>query len=424
MNTGNWLQKERLKIAWALLPADKKAVIQPMIDAAHAKLQIYQTTGNVPPHDPSVAHQLTLVKSALTDDADGTAAALPDLQPGAIEVGVDAGGVIWGTGTYQNLDPGWLGAAAAWFEHLILGKYPFPQGTPQVGIIPDQFSMAVAGDFGTGDWGTVADPAPSTKVRRAIPGLTPDLTIHIGDVYYEGSSKEEIENFVDLWPQGPTTAASYTLNSNHEMYSGAKPYFMEALSSPLFAAQRPYSFFALENANWVIVGLDSAYYSDELTLYMNGSLGNSAQVDFLKAQAHKGKKVILFTHHNGLSEDGSTPTGLWNEVMSCFPAGSGPAYWYWGHVHAGVIYQPRNGVQCRCSGHAALPWGYASELDNPNVLWFEKRNAGDPDDTLRVYNGFTFLQLTSTGLTETFYDENGHVAWPVSQNVPAAAAAR
>ena len=71
-------------------------------------------------------------------DADGTIAALPELGPGAIEIAVDAGGAIWGTGDYQQLDPGWLGAAAAWFEHLILGKYPFPNGTPPVGIVSAQ----------------------------------------------------------------------------------------------------------------------------------------------------------------------------------------------------------------------------------------------------------------------------------------------
>lgn len=419
MDIRNWLQKERLKMAWALLPADKKAAIQPMIDAAHEQLRTYQATGKAP-HDPSIPHQLILAKSALTDDAEGLAAALPE--PGAVEVDVDPGGGIWGTGKYQQLDPGWLGAVAAWLEHLILGKYAFPKGTPAVANIPDDLTIAIAGDFGTGNWGTATAPAPSTKIAtKGIPGVTPNLTIHLGDVYYEGSAAEEKKNFVTLWPQGSGPATSYTLNSNHEMYSGARPFFVEALGSPLFSAQKPYSFFALENTNWVIVGLDSAYYSDELTLYMNGSLGASAQLDFLKAQAQKGKRMILLTHHNGLAEDGSGPTGLWNEVMSCFPAGSGPAYWYWGHVHAGVVYQPRSGVNCRCTGYAALPWGYASELDNQNVAWFEKRNAGDPNDPVRVYNGFTFLQLTGTALDETFYDENSGVAWSSNQTTQASA---
>jgi len=422
MNIGNWLQKERLKLAWALLPADKKAAIQPMIEAAHQQLQTYQATGKAP-HDPTIPHQLILAKSALTDDADGTAAALPPLHPGDIEVDVAPGGVIWGTGKYQQLDPGWLGASAAWMEHLILGRYPFPQGTPSVVSIPDQLSIAIAGDFGTGNWGTATNPAPSTKIGETwIPKQTPTLTIHLGDVYYEGSSSEETNNFVKVWPQGSGSGSCYTMNSNHEMYSGAKPYFVEALESPLFSAQKPWSFFALENTNWVIVGLDSAYYSDELTLYMNGSLGASAQVAFLKAQAQKGKKVIVLTHHNGLSEDGSQTTLLWQQVMGCFPAGSPPAYWYWGHVHAGVVYKPQSGVSCRCTGHGAQPWGYASELVSPSVEWFEKRNAGDPNDTVRVYNGFTLLQLNGANLTETFFDENGGVAWVPGQTAPATAA--
>jgi Calcineurin-like phosphoesterase len=306
---------------------------------------------------------------------------------------------------------------------MILGKYPFPQGTPTVASLPDQLTIAIAGDFGTGNWGTAANPAPSTKIAsKAIPGLTPNLTIHLGDVYYEGSASEEADNLVKLWPHGSGPGACYTMNSNHEMYSGAKPFFVDAIANTLFSAQKPYSFFALENTDWVIVGLDSAYYSDELTLYMNGSLGKSAQVDFLKEQASKGKKMILLTHHNGLSEDGSTQTGLWNEVMSCFPAGSGPAYWYWGHVHAGAVYKPQsNGVECRCSGHSALPWGYASDLANANVVWFESRNAGDPTDPLRVLNGFTYLQLDGANLIETFYDENANVAWSSRQTAPATA---
>jgi hypothetical protein len=69
------------------------------------------------------------------------------------------------------------------------------------------------------------------------------------------------------------------------------------------------------------------------------------------------------THHNGLLEGGAETLPLWNEVMKCFPAGATPAYWNWGHVHIGAAYatQP-NGVQCRCAGYGALPYGSASEL--------------------------------------------------------------
>jgi hypothetical protein len=45
------------------------------------------------------------------------------------------------------------------------------------------------------------------------------------------------------------------------------------------------------------------------------------------------------------------------------------------------------------------------------VEWFEKKNAGDPDEKLRVFNGFTMLELDADNLTETFYDELGRIAW-------------
>jgi hypothetical protein len=152
---------------------------------------------------------------------------------------------------------------------------------------------------------------------------------------------------------------------------------------------------------------------------MHGSLGAGTQVQFLQQLVAKNKKVIVLTHHEGLAEDGSQTTPLWDQVMSGFPAGQGPAYWYWGHVHAGVVYKNQDpegrNVACRCSGQAALPWGLATELGGaPNVVWYETRSANDPDIPQRVFNGFTVLRLDGANNHETFYDENGGVAWSSS----------
>jgi hypothetical protein len=128
----------------------------------------------------------------------------------------------------------------------------------------------------------------------------------------------------------------------------------------------------------------------------------------------KEKKVLLLTHHNGLSADGTTRANLWSQVMSAFPAGSGPSLWYWGHIHAGIVYQPHGPerVPCRCCGHGALPWGKASALaDNPNVIWYESHSAQDPEIPQRVLNGFAVLHLSGPAVKETFYDENGGIAW-------------
>jgi hypothetical protein len=78
-----------------------------------------------------------------------------------------------------------------------------------------------------------------------------------------------------------------------------------------------------------------------------------------------------------------------------------------------VAYKPLlGGILCRCLGHSALPAGVASDLTNSAFVdWFERCNAGDPDDQLRIFNGFVHLELKGPDLTETFYDELGRVAW-------------
>jgi hypothetical protein len=206
------------------------------------------------------------VHSALTDDSDGV---VSSLEAGVVlDVGTD--GLISGTGKYQQLDPGWLEAYAASLESLIGGKHPF-MAEPQVVPIPDTVTIALAGDWGTGDWRTATNPAPSTDARTHMAFPEPDIPVHLGDVYYAGTSDQEQHLLVKLSPSG--SKGSFALNSDHEMYSGAKPYF-QAIANPPFAQQGGTSYFGLENNNWVIVGLDSAHFADELSLYKEGALAH------------------------------------------------------------------------------------------------------------------------------------------------------
>jgi hypothetical protein len=408
----------RIKTAWAKLLPEQRNRLIPLLTKGHQQAIVASQGRIAPPTDASIGHALPLAFSAISDDQDGI---VNNLDAGIV-VAVDGGGEIWGTGKYEQLDPGWLEAAAEWLEHFILGKHPFST-TPATIPIPPNVQIALAGDWGTGDWRTTANPAPSTDVLTHMTFLQPDLTIHLGDVYYAGTGSEEEHLLVKRWYKGPV--GSLALNSNHEMYSGAGAYFKAINGSP-FEKQQGCSYFALENNDWVIVGLDSAYYSDEETLYRDGALfpsdgGHQEQLDFLRAQvasATEGhKQVIILTHHNGLVQDGSSQTKLWSQVMSAFPADSGPAYWYWGHVHAGVVYQPqKNGaatVLCRCCGHGGLPCGQAPDMEQKErtVLWYENRLAHDPDIPLRILNGFVMLYLDGPKIEEVFYDENGGGAW-------------
>jgi Calcineurin-like phosphoesterase len=406
----------RIQAAWAKLTPEQQAEIRPAILGANDQAVQLAQTGTAPA-GPAAPNTLILAHSALSNDSD---AVVSNLEAGVvITVGPD--GVIWGTGKWEQLDPGWAEAFAVFLESLlpvIGGKHPFSTN-PRIVTIPDRVQIALAGDWGTGNWRTGPNLAASTDVAQQIVSLKPDVTIHLGDVYYAGTADQEQHLLVSLWPPGPS--GSFALNSNHEMYSGSKPYFA-AINNPPFDKQGGCSYFSLENTNWIIVGLDSAYFAPEGDLYMDGLLfpvgQPNAQNTFLLekgAEAQiKGKKLILLTHHNGLDDTGSTPNTLFAQVMDAFPGGGGPAYWYWGHEHVAAVYKPQGpaGTLCRCCGHGALPWGQASSLAaSANVVWHENRSAGDPDIPQRVFNGFVVLTLDGPNIKESFYDEKGGTPW-------------
>lgn len=408
----------RIQAAWSKLAPDQQAQLKPALMNAHQQAVSISRTRKAPA-GPAASHNLLLAHSVLSNDADGV---IDSLEAGVV-VDVGADGTIWGTGKYEDLDPGWAEALAEFLESLlplIGGKAPFATA-PQVISIPDTVQIALVGDWGTGDWRTASNPAPSSRVGKQVAALQPDLSVHIGDVYYAGTSNEETYELVNIWPGG--RLGSLALNSNHEMYSGGKPYF-QAIGRAPFALQRGCSFFALENSNWIIVALDSAYYAEASNLYLDGALypdnKPNEQNSFLltqQAQAQaRGKRLILLTHHNGLDETGSTTNTLWNQVMAAYPAGGGPSYWYWGHVHVGAVYRPQGpgDTLCRCLGHGALPRGNPTELTKSNAVWYENRSANDPDIPQRILDGFVVLKLDAANIQETYYDENGVVAWQSS----------
>lgn len=414
----------RIKAAWANLTPEQRNKIMPLVMNAHQQSVVASQSRGAPAPNANFGHALPLMFSAISNDQD---AVVNSLDAGVI-IAADGGGEIWGTGKYEQLDPGWLLAAAEWLEHFVIPNHPFSTKPTAPIQIPDDVQIGLAGDWGTGDWRTASNPAPSTDVRSHMAFLQPDLTIHLGDVYYAGTGGEENQFLVKDWPPSPIGALA--LNSNHEMYSGAGAYF-KAISNPPFQKQAGCSYFALFNDHWVIVGLDSAYYSDRDNLYRDGALfsdkGGQEQLEFLRAQAagaaRDNKRLILLTHHNGLTQNGTTQTLLWSQVISAFPADGGPDYWYWGHVHMGAVYTNwKNGakvVNCRCCGHGGLPCAPASEIENQvNVGWYEKRSANDPDfkgqpaNLQRVLNGFAMLYLDGPIIQEVFYDENGGAAWP------------
>jgi hypothetical protein len=419
---------EPVVLALGRLDPQRYAAALRAFDAAHADA-LRVLSGEEPTAQPTVSREALLAKAAIDP------AAAIELSEAIAKVRlpyIDAGGNVWGFGTLQQLDPRWLLAVLAWLYYPVFEVVPFPEPPdkqPQVISAPDTMDVAILGDWGGGP--ESAAPVVLEQVRMLSP--QPTYTIHLGDVYYFGAPSTgfggligghaEMVKFVDPWATG--TAGSFTLNSNHEMYAAANGYFKDALTSPKFALQNGMSYFAAENDEFVIVGLDSAYYSPWEGFYFAGNL-NAGQLEFLAAQARKTtksgqpKKLVILTHHTGLDDDGTQETALWSQVVGALPAGT-TAYWYWGHYHEAAVYTTRtqNGVTIypRCAGHGCYPYGNASALaaalvprpnQPPTVIWYETTSVdpGGPNAIFMV-NGFANLSFDGPNLTETFIDQNG-----------------
>ena len=299
---------------------------------------------------------------------------------------------------------------------------------------PNGARVAIIGDWGTGAYkdGHVKD-CPAQLVIDGIMQLDPlpDYIIHLGDVYYAGTKREERKHLIDMLPS-TYKGKLFTMNSNHEMYDGANGLFSETIKNPKFKPQNGSTYFSLEIGDWIVVGLDSAYY-DQSFLYMDGAIHNGAegmeQVKFLqKNAAIKGKQLLLLTHHNGIEYNGSSINKtLWNQVVKEALSGKTPDAWYWGHVHNGIVYEDSlevlkgvtsiNGKSplLRCCGHASMPYGKGTGLfnkdtgkNNPGIAYFGETPMNPPKPTLpqhlRVLNGFSVIDIKGSAFNETFYE--------------------
>jgi len=336
-------------------------------------------------------------------------------------------GTIFGESTYEQMDLHWLWA----FINYLLVKYiPISKAsfnrTPAspiqlTGAAPGEVKIAIVGDWGTGKYPT----GPAEDIMSQIVSKNPDYIIHLGDVYYAGTTgdlflphDEEQDNFLDCWPGAAPfdSGRSFTLNSNHEMYGGANGYY-SALADPRFGAQNNTSYFALQFGGWTLLGLDSAYFTTS-TFFMLGSIGadsgDTTQNDWIQGLGISADKTIVMTHHTGLSASGAMENSqLCNEVNTAL--GGDPAAWYWGHIHNGIVYKSptvaNRNTLARCVGHGAIPFGNGYGVAGPFVEYYSHTPNPNLPNTPRVLNGFAMLTISSSGtVTEEFFEQDNATA--------------
>jgi Calcineurin-like phosphoesterase len=305
-------------------------------------------------------------------------------------------------------DPRWISSVFAMaMREAVTGRAAFRKDPVELKL-KDEVRLIVVGD-----WATAIPRA--LKVRDQIvkqleePGPERHV-IHLGDVYYSGWAREYEKRLLDPWPVDPADAGairSWTLNGNHDMYSGGESYYGTALADPRFAAQQRCSYFRLYNDEWDILGLD--------TSYEDGGL-QDPQGKWIKevrngGQHDKRRKLMLLSHHQLFSAYQDGMPKLRSKLTPLLEREGGVDAWFWGHEHRCLRYEKSHEhVQYACCiGNGGVP-EYMPRDENdpikpPGAWELRKRKR----KLLQPWGAFAFVVLDFKGeeVTARYIDEDG-----------------
>ncbi|MGH7500573.1 MAG: metallophosphoesterase family protein [Longimicrobiales bacterium] len=313
------------------------------------------------------------------------------------------------------------GAVLKWIQHYLSVAFaprrPFPVYPAPRTARPGLFPIAPAASIAlVSDWGT-GTPSAYRVMNQIRYVQKPDITIHLGDIYYSGTIAEVDSYFLghDDFHRGPS--GSWALNANHEMYSGGEGYFERVL--PAFGQQT--SYFCLENEHWRIVGLDTGYHARMfplLELIASTRLLKlpAAVLDWLRdvvfADRSDHRSVLLLSHHQWYSAFDKEYRRVGNALA---PWLDRVHLWFWGHEHRFAGYSPHaHGgappVRARCIGHGGMPIELAGEPKRERglVFWDNRANPENHIGNDEIgYNGSALLNFDGPSLRIEYFDEIG-----------------
>jgi hypothetical protein len=252
------------------------------------------------------------------------------------------------------------------------------------------------------------------------------------------------ERFLPFFPS-VDGAIRRACNGNHDMYSGGGGY-----ARILREFGQPSNCFGFRNADWLLLGLDTAYAEDK-----QGDIG-VAQLEWLESRIaeREGRRVVVLAHHPVFTQAKPPSHELLGKMSPLLEAKCISA-WYAGHEHLCAVYDHYEswGLHARCLGHGALPGAHPNHA--PEVLssdaregsWINVPRAGagfdsawyeaSPNDDLvedgetipaaavldgdNPYvtgmeqqfspNGYAVLELDGPNLTEAFYSAGGQLLY-------------
>jgi predicted phosphodiesterase len=273
--------------------------------------------------------EVSLAQSKLAADGSATA----PLASGGQEV-------QFGTGLAGGDWFGWVWSLTDWVDRM--GAHPMLRPkTTTADTLTGDLRLAIAADWGTGLYGA---PKCAAAIRKMAETKKFDVAMHLGDVYYSGTENEVEERFLSVWPDD-AAAVNRALNGNHEMYSGGFGYFRKIL--PAF--KQDGSYFAMQNEQWLLVGLDTAYVDHDM---------DTTQVAWLNTVVEQkgNRKVVLFSHQQPFSQLDNQGPKLQAALRHLLEAKRVRA-WYWGHQHDCIVYDEHKAWAMfgRCLGNGGIP---------------------------------------------------------------------
>jgi hypothetical protein len=209
---------------------------------------------------------------------------------------------------------------------------------------------------------------------------------------------------------------SWSLNGNHDMYSGGNGYYDTLLADPRFAAQHSAdgaatSFFRLTAPGWDFVGLDTSWDPDVLSQGASGVLQDPQASYVAEVAKASDRKLVLLSHHQlttvyDQADIGPVLTAKLGPVLT----GNRVTAWWWGHEHRCVGFEATQGVRFpRCIGHGGVPVLQThTDDDKPRAPWaWQPSGYLDSGGQRWALFGFAVFDLDGDRIQARYRDEHG-----------------
>ncbi|HWF49753.1 MAG TPA: metallophosphoesterase [Solirubrobacteraceae bacterium] len=392
----------------------------------------------------SRAPMVSLLQTSLEDEArkSGVVATPKDRGPfghivGVVEKIVHEVESVLDPTKFSTHDPDWVTKIAeATLDRIAQGNHAFNPTPAEYEITAPALRIVVVGDWGSG-------LPRACQVAKLMAGEVADAearglpvhVVHLGDVYYSGDPVEVQRRVLadGMWPvtveQAAKGVTSWALNGNHDMYGGGWGFFDTLLGDPRFKNQnspdgKGTSFFRIKTPSWDLIGLDTSWDTDVLSVGKSGLLADpqATVVEGWAAEAQReGRKVMLLSHHQLVSsyDLGDIGTALPQKLAPLLD-GKQITAWLWGHEHRCMGFNEVHGIPyVSCIGHGGIPvlTGPSGAAIPAPGKWEESGSFEENGSSWHKF-GFAVLEFDGPKLEIRYLDDEGNPTRPPEQIGP------